>query len=273
MDIPHFSTGKALVHWLKKTPTACMEDIAPYEALLAEDRNNLLAVAVQLGRLPPHWEEHFFCDAALVVEYAKHILKGPFPAAEPFLVFDEYYSFLYMRDVVKGRCPAHEQALLRLSQRKHGVSKKHLAEHIVSAALIAKEPLVLLEPLLVECGVVNEVVKYVEATQQPCTLWEDTFAKKPQRALRYISCLRTLPPTPERETSLLLSAALGQAPKASEWFQDHGLDYHTLWPLWDGLQLDVDARRQLLRSLIEDPRAKAVRSTDASIESPWQEAG
>jgi hypothetical protein len=45
------------------------------------------------------------------VEYAKHILKGPFPLGEKSIKLNARHSFVYARDVLKKRFPDGEMAI------------------------------------------------------------------------------------------------------------------------------------------------------------------
>ena len=55
----------------------------------------------------------FKCEATLgdegkfkpesAYKYAKDVLKGRFPEAEPFIAKDPEYAYLYAKDVLKGR--------------------------------------------------------------------------------------------------------------------------------------------------------------------------
>ena len=58
-------------------------------------------------------EKYIVTSAKYAYQYARDVLKGPFPAAEAIIAKDAYYAYQYARDVLNGPFPAGEEAIAK----------------------------------------------------------------------------------------------------------------------------------------------------------------
>ena len=46
-------------------------------------------------------------------EYARYVIKGPFPEGEAAIATDSYYAYVYAKNVIKVRFPEGEEAIAK----------------------------------------------------------------------------------------------------------------------------------------------------------------
>ena len=55
-------------------------------------------------------------DPQEAFDYARYVIKGPFPEGEAAIATDTRWSYYYAREVIKGRWPSGEAAIAKDSQ-------------------------------------------------------------------------------------------------------------------------------------------------------------
>ena len=227
------------------------------------------------------------------VRYADEVLKKPWPALEPLLLaFDKekpLYLGLALDYATKVKCPLpkniHEQLMefdgllydfhhkvldyaLAVGQTIPGIEelKGITCEGILQyVEQVSHCPWRSGEPALAQF--LGYALRYAKATNAPFTRAVPTIFSKKTGPSRYFNILKAMPACPERDLWLLLSAGYAKHEEAPKVFQALGLDYRTLWPLWDSLDLGRDERKQLLQSLLAPKTSLGPELANISMES------
>ena len=71
-------------------------------------------------------EKYIVTSAKYAYQYARDVLKGPFPAAEAIIAKDAYYAYEYAQGVLKGPFPAGEEAIAKKTEYAYEYTKNIL---------------------------------------------------------------------------------------------------------------------------------------------------
>jgi lambda repressor-like predicted transcriptional regulator len=114
-DIAHDKVPKLIWDKYENNP----EELRKREAALAKDGQYAYFYAkhVLKGRWPAG-EEAIAKDAFASYEYATDVLKAGFPAGEEAIAKDARYAYFYAKDVLDGPFPAGEAAIAKDQMQK-----------------------------------------------------------------------------------------------------------------------------------------------------------
>lgn len=73
-------------------------------------------ILIQSGSMPGHYKDKITFERDLLISaylYARDVVKGRWPEAEPSIVKDLQWAFPYARDVIQGRWPEAEPTILK----------------------------------------------------------------------------------------------------------------------------------------------------------------
>ena len=256
--------------------------IPEVESRIAQEPEAALRYARYVLEQPwPDAEPSLLSDILSSVHYADYVLNGRWPALEERLyALDEEGQPVHLACVLRYH--------LRFDHRMPEPFHSHLDQWVLKQQDASLYPLVVhyacnqhhpyegiqkmvlgrvegaLEfvktvshspwPLMEQWLALIYPSEYLSSTQQPFgPIGEEVTFAENDRIRSYYEMLSTMPASDTRNTMLLLTAAYSEHPQVEALFQEYGLEYRALWPLWEGVGLNRDERKALLQALLSSP--------------------
>ncbi len=237
------------------------------EPLLAQDAQwgIMYALSVRLDRWPEFEPSLFSLDAQGTPKHFIDALKyaNRHDIMLPASIHDQFESCLLRCGQYNGP-PYQDEALLYAYQHKLNIDVIHtwalrgpLALDYVRTVSQRRWPA--MEPVFARSF--TNALDYAKTIGRPFTLGERNIFSKPSGPTRYYTLLKKMPASEERDVAMLLAVGYARHREAPEVFQAKGLNYAALWPLWEGLELDLEERRRLLSSLMRPHQMGAMVAT------------
>jgi len=84
--------------------------------------------------------EKIIKDPERAYYYARKVIKGRWPEAEPYIMKNSHWAYLYTRDIIKGRWPEAEPYMIGTGWTQYiKFLKRHISESEAEDALALRK--------------------------------------------------------------------------------------------------------------------------------------